>query len=170
MTEKDITQVRIGQYGFGIIGIKRLMEELAEAYADRSDEEVKTEMLERLSKDNYIPTNVREDYGKAFVREFRKFLGQPYTEDIKAGLDVKVLGMGCAQCHALTQTIMELLAELQLPAGLDQVTDIKEIARYGVMGSPALVINGKVMAVGNVPPKEKIKKWLAEASPSLSKK
>jgi small redox-active disulfide protein 2 len=170
MTDKDITQVRIGQYGFGIIGIKRLMAELAENYADKSDAEVAVVMVERLSKDNYIPANVREDYGRAFVREFRKFLGQPYTEDAAAGLDIKVLGMGCPQCHALTQTIMELLTELQLPAGLDHVTDIKEIARYGVMGSPALLINGKIMAVGSIPPKEKIKKWLAEASPSLGKK
>ncbi len=170
MTDKDITQVRIGQYGFGIIGIKRLMEELAETYADKSDAEVAAVMVERLSKDNYIPANVREDYGRAFVREFRKFLGQPYTEDAAAGLDIKVLGMGCPQCHALTQTIMELLTELQLPAGLDHVTDIKEIARYGVMGSPALLINGKVMAVGSVPHKDKIKKWLVEASPSLGKK
>jgi small redox-active disulfide protein 2 len=170
MTDKDITQVRIGQYGFGIIGIKRLMEELAETYADKSDAEVASVMVERLSKYNYIPANVREDYGRAFVREFRKFLGQSYTEDAAAGLDIKVLGMGCPQCHALTQTIMELLTELQLPAGLNHVTDIKEIARYGVMGSPALLINGKIMAVGSIPHKDKIKKWLVEASPSLGEK
>jgi len=170
MTDKDITQVRIGQHGFGIIGIQRLMEELAKNYADKSDAEVKAVMVERLSKDNYIPANVREDYGKAFVREFRKFLGQPYTEDAGAGLDVKVLGAGCPQCHALTQTIMELLTELQLPAGVDHVTDIKEIARYRVMGSPALVINGKVMAVGSVPPKDRIRKWLMEAKPSVGAK
>ena len=64
MTDKDITQVRIGKYGFGIIGIKRLMEELAENYADKSDAEVEAVMVERLSKDNYIPANVREDYGE----------------------------------------------------------------------------------------------------------
>ena len=170
MTDKDITQVRIGQHGFGIIGIRRLMEELAENYADQSDAEVKAVMVERLSKDNYIPANVREDYGNAFVREFRKFLGQPYTEDAGTGLDVKVLGTGCPQCRALTQTIMELLTELQLPAGVDHVTDIKEIARYRVMGSPALVINGKVMAVGSVPPRERIKNWLKETSAATETK
>jgi len=170
MTDKDITQVRIGQHGFGIIGIRCLMEELAANCADKSDAEVKAVMVERLSKDNYIPANVREDYGKAFVREFRKFLGQPYTEDAEAGLDVKVLGAGCPQCQALTQTIMELLTELQLPAGVDHVTDIKEIARYRVMGSPALVINGKVMAVGSVPPRERIKNWLKEASAATESK
>jgi hypothetical protein len=163
MTDKDITQVRIGQHGFGIIGIKRLMEELAEDYTDRSDAEVAAVMVERLSKDNYIPAKVREDYGRAFVREFRKFLGQPYTEDAAVGLDIKVLGMGCPQCHALTQTIMELLTELQLPARLDHITDIKEIARFRVMGSPALVVNGKVVSVGSMPARDKLKAMLAKA-------
>ena len=135
MTDKDITQVRIGQHGFGIIGIKRLMEELAGTHADKSDAEVAEVMVERLSKDNYIPANVREDYGKAFVREFRKFLGQPYTEEVPQGLDIKVLGPGCNQCRGLDQTIMEVLTELQLAASVDHVTDIKEIARYRVMGS-----------------------------------
>jgi hypothetical protein len=49
---KDITQVRIGQDGFGIIGIKRLMEEAAEEYADKRGAEVRTVMLKRLGKDN----------------------------------------------------------------------------------------------------------------------
>ncbi len=163
MTEKDITQVRIGQYGFGIIGIKRLMEELAETYTDKSDAEVKAVMVERLSKDNYIPTNVREDYGKAFVREFRKFLGQPYTEEAPQGLDIKVLGPGCNQCRGLEQTIMEVLTELQLAASVEHVTDIKEIARYGVMGTPALVLNGKVVSVGSVPTRNKLKAMLVKA-------
>jgi hypothetical protein len=164
MTEKDITQVRIGQYGFGIIGIKRLMEELSASHADKSDAEVAAVMVERLSKDNYIPANVREDYGKAFVREFRKFLGQPYTEEVPQGLDIKVLGPGCNQCRGLEQTIMEVLTEIQLAASVEHVTDIKEIARYRVMGSPALVLNGKVVAVGSIPSRDKLKTMLAQAS------
>ena len=44
----------------------------------------------------------------------------------------------------------------------DHVRDIKEIGAYGVMGTPALIINGKVMAVGKVPAKAKLKKWLSE--------
>jgi hypothetical protein len=59
--------------------------------------------------------------------------------------------------------IMEILTELQLPAGVDHVTDMKEIARYRVMGAPALIINGKTLAVGSVPPRDRIKKWLLEA-------
>ena len=100
MTEKDITQVRIGQYGFGIIGIKRLMEELAETYTDKSDAEVKAVMVERLSKDNYIPTNVREDYGKAFVREFRKFLGSPTRKRPRKGWTSRCWVLGAINAAA----------------------------------------------------------------------
>jgi small redox-active disulfide protein 2 len=165
MADKDITRVTVGDFSVSIIGIKCLMEEMAEAYSGRSDEEVRKVMLERLGKDNYIPHKATEHYGKAFVREFRKFLGQPYEEEASTGLDIKVLGPGCPECDRLEQTLMQLLAELKLPASIEHVRDIKEIAKFRVMGTPALLINGKVVSKGSVPPREKIKKWLAEASP-----
>jgi hypothetical protein len=62
---------------------------------------------------------------------------------------------------------MEVLTELRMAAGVDHVTDMKEIARYRVMGSPALVINGRIVAVGSVPPGDKIKRWLLEAHAAL---
>jgi hypothetical protein len=163
MAGKDITQVRIGQYSFGIIGIQRLMEEMAASHAQRSDAEVQAVMLERLSSNNYIPAKARNDYGKAFVRAFRKFLGQPCCDDAPRGLDIKVLGPGCNQCRGLEQTLMDVLTEIQLAASVEHVTDLKAIARYGVMGTPALVINGKIVSVGSVPPRSKLKAMLLQA-------
>jgi len=163
MGEKDVTRIKVGRFPVSIVGIGQLMEEMAGTYADRPDAEVGALMLDRLEQSNYIPSSAKEIYGKAFVREFRKFLGQPCTEDAPRGLEVKVLGTGCYQCRTLTQTIMEVLSELQLAAGFEHVTDIGEIARYGIMGSPALLINGKAVAVGKIPPRDKIRKWLIEA-------
>ncbi len=51
---------------------------------------------------------------------------------------------------------MEVLNELNLTADLEHVTDVKKIAAYGIMGSPALLINGKVVSVGQVPSKKQI--------------
>jgi len=170
MAEKDITRIDVANFSVSIIGIKQLMDEMAGTHADKSDEEVRSFMLDQLGKGNYIPGKAKDDYGKAFVREFRKSLGQPYTDDAPKGLDIKVLGAGCAQCHHLARMIMEVLSELSLPAGVDHVTDLKEIAGYGVMGSPALLINGKIMAVGSVPPRDRVKKWLTEAKASLGGK
>jgi protein-disulfide isomerase len=56
------------------------------------------------------------------------------------------------------------MAEINLAGELTHVEDVKEIARYGVMGTPALIINGKVVAVGSVPEKKKIQQWLTEAA------
>jgi hypothetical protein len=55
------------------------------------------------------------------------------------------------------------VTEMDLAADLEHVTDIDEIGSYGVMGTPALVINREVKAVGSIPPKTKLKKWLQDA-------
>ncbi|MHC1729195.1 MAG: thioredoxin family protein [Syntrophobacteraceae bacterium] len=167
MAEKDISQIKVGKFAVSIIGIKQIMEEMAETHADRPDDEVGSFMLDRLGKSNYIPSSAKEEYRTAFIREFRKFLGQPYTEDAPQGLDIKVLGTGCNQCDALTKMVMEVLTEINLPAGVEHVTDIREIARYRIMGSPALLINGKAVSVGSVPPRERVKKWLIEAGATV---
>ena len=57
---------------------------------------------------------------------------------------------------------MEVLNELNLTADLEHVTDVKKIAAYGIMGSPALLINGKVVSVGQVPSKKQIETWLKQ--------
>ena len=170
MDDKDFTRIRVGRFDVGILGLKRLVEQMATTHAGKSNEEIAAFMVRELSLHNYIPGGAKGEYGEAFLREFRKLIGQDGGETRTEGLAIKVLGMGCAQCHGLTQTIMELLTELDLPADLDHVTDIKEIARFGAMGVPALVINGKVMAVGKVPPRNQLKAWLIEANRSITGK
>ncbi|MHC1741624.1 MAG: thioredoxin family protein [Syntrophobacteraceae bacterium] len=169
MAEKDITRITISGFGVSIVGLKALMEAIAGDYRDASDEQIRDVMLRELEKDNYIPAKVRQNYGDAFVREFRKHLGQPFREEAPQGLDIKVLGAGCTQCDHLTKLVMEVLTELGIPAGVEHVMDMKEIARYGVMGVPALLINRKVVATGSVPPRDRIKKWLSEAHANLPK-
>ena len=168
MDDKDFTRIRVGRFDIGILGLKQLVEQMAATHAGKSDEEVASFMVQELSSRNYIPDGARDDYGKAFLREFRKSVGQELGETSNEGLEIKVLGMGCAQCNSLEQMVMELLTELDFPASLDHVTDVKEIARYGVMGSPSLVINGKVVAVGKVPPRNQIKAWLMDAKRSVT--
>jgi small redox-active disulfide protein 2 len=162
MSQEDLTRIKVNKQSVGIIGLRDVMEEMAEEYAERPDAQVRTALIKRLSRRNYIPDQAKEDYGKALLREFNKFLGGPYEEDVSKDLEIRVLGPGCARCDKLERELMEVLAEMNLAADLEHVRDIKEIGRYGVMGTPALVINGKVMCVGTVPTKEKIKEWLSE--------
>ena len=155
-------QIKLDNHAVGIIGLKTAMEEMANEYTERPDDEVGAEFLKRLSGKNYIPDRVKTNYAKAFLREFKKFLGKPYDEEASRGLEIKVLGQGCAQCDRLTKELMDVMAEINLSADLEHIRDIKEIGTYGVMGMPALILNGKVMSVGRVPPKAKLKEWLSE--------
>ena len=163
MSQDDVTRIRINKQSIGIIGLKDVMEEMAEEYSEKSDDKLQAELIKRLSRKNYIPERAKQDYGKAVLREFKKFLGKPNEEEISEGLEIKVLGPGCAQCNKLEKELMEVMAEMNLSAEVEHVTDINEIARYGVMGTPALIVNGKVKSVGSVPPRGKITGWLKEA-------
>jgi small redox-active disulfide protein 2 len=167
MKQDEVTQINVGNSPVGIVGLKTVLEDMAEEYGDRPDQEVQEELLDRLCRRNYIPEKAREDYEKAFLREFKKFLGKPFEEEAPGGLEIKVLGPGCAQCDRLEQELMHVMAETGILADLEHVRDIKEIGRYGVMGTPALLINGKVKSVGKVPARKQIRAWFTEAKGEL---
>lgn len=162
MSEGDVTQIRIGGNLVGIVGLNRVMEGMAFEYAGQSDEAIGSEMIRRLAAKNYIPRGAEDRYAVALVREFRRFLGEPVEEEPVSGLRVLVLGPGCARCSHLEMDVREVMAEMKAPGEIIHVTDLREIGRYGVMGTPALVINEKVMAVGTTPEKHTIRRWLEE--------
>ena len=78
------------------------------------------------------------------------------------GLEIKVLGAGCVVCDSLENEVMEALTEMSLAAELEHIRDGDQIAEYKVKGTPALIINGKVMCSGTTPSKNEIIKWLEE--------
>lgn len=75
-------------------------------------------------------------------------------------MEIKVLGTGCAKCKTLFQTVEQAVAELQLQASVTKVEDIVEIMGFGVMSTPALVIDGKVVFSGKTPSLTEIKSLL----------
>lgn len=168
MSQEDVTQIRVNNSPIGIIGLKTVLKDMAVEYKDKPDPEVIEELLSRLGKRNYIPEKVKESYAKAFLREFKKFMGKPYEEEAPEGIEIKVLGTGCIGCDMLERELMEVLAQMDLAASLEHVTDIKQISEYGVMGTPALIINGKIVSVGQIPPKNQIMRWLKKAEGKTS--
>jgi len=75
-------------------------------------------------------------------------------------MKIEILGTGCHKCKALEENARKAVSELKMKAEIVKVTDIGKIVEYGVMSTPALVINGKVKASGRIPDVEEIKKWL----------
>lgn len=77
-------------------------------------------------------------------------------------MDIKVLGTGCPKCKSLEKSVYNALAELDIAANVSKVEDIVEIMNYGVMSTPALVINGKVVVKGKVPTVAEIKSLITK--------
>ena len=75
-------------------------------------------------------------------------------------LNIKVLGSGCANCVTLEKLCKEVVAENGIEAEIEKVTDFKDIMSYGVMSTPGLVINGKVVLSGKLPTKSTLTHWL----------
>jgi small redox-active disulfide protein 2 len=75
-------------------------------------------------------------------------------------MEIKILGTGCTKCKALEKATINALAELDIAANVSKVEDIMQIMNYGIISTPALVIDEKVVIKGRVPSKEEIKKLL----------
>jgi small redox-active disulfide protein 2 len=77
--------------------------------------------------------------------------------------DIKVLGSGCAKCKSTIKLIEEAAKAKGVEVRLEKVEDVKEMVGYGVMSTPGVVIDGKVVHAGGVPSREKIEQWLNAA-------
>ena len=161
MSNDDLTQISLGRFRVGVTGLQAAIEEV-KSLPSLPEAEIADALFDKLKSKNYIPTQAREEYKQAFLREYKRALGEQVTED-HGGLVVKILGPGCPSCDRLEQTVMAVLAELNLPAAIEHVRDLKEINALGVFGTPALIINNNLKAMGLVPSRDRLKTWLQEA-------
>jgi small redox-active disulfide protein 2 len=77
-------------------------------------------------------------------------------------MDIKILGTGCPKCQSLEAAVKKAVSEMKIKdASIEHVKDINRIIEYGVMSTPALVIDGKVKTAGKIPSVEELKKMLA---------
>lgn len=77
-------------------------------------------------------------------------------------MEIKVLGPGCPNCKTLYNRVIEALAELDVAADVEKVEQPAEIAKYPILATPALVVNGKVKVYGRVPVTQQIVKYIQE--------
>ena len=161
MIEKDYRLVFVGNTQIGLIGLKEIFEEL-KSQKEIPESVLKERLVGRAAEKNYIPDSIKEENEHAIFREFKKFLGEKVEEDGRGFLEVVILGPGCYSCNKLEQDVMAVLSETGIQAALNHISDPKLMAQYGIVITPALVVNGKVKSKGTIPPKSMIKKWLEE--------
>lgn len=77
-------------------------------------------------------------------------------------LEIKVLGPGCANCIKLENLVKEVVIEKNLQANIEKITDREKFLDYGIMMTPGLIVNGKVLAMGKIPTKSTLEHWLSD--------
>lgn len=75
-------------------------------------------------------------------------------------MNIKILGPGCPKCHETERIVKQAVAEAGIDATIEKVTDIMEIASYGVFGTPTVFVDGDVKSTGKIPTVEDVKTWL----------
>ena len=75
-------------------------------------------------------------------------------------MEIKILGPGCPKCQQTEKVVKEAVAESGVNAQIEKVTNVLDIARYGVFGTPAVVVDGQVKSVGKIPKKEDVLNWI----------
>jgi small redox-active disulfide protein 2 len=77
-------------------------------------------------------------------------------------MEIKILGTGCPRCKTLEKTVINALVEMDIAADVSKVEDIVKIMGYGIMHTPGLVINGKVVLSGRLPSTEEVKEIIVK--------
>jgi len=78
-------------------------------------------------------------------------------------MKIKILGPGCARCHQLQSTTMEVIRDLHIDATIEQVKDIKKIMEYPILTTPGLVIDENLVCSGRVPTKAEVTTFITTA-------
>ncbi len=73
--------------------------------------------------------------------------------------EIKVLGIGCANCKATVRLIEEVARGKGIDISLEKVEDIREIMTFNVLSTPGVVLDGQVVHAGGVPPRSKVESW-----------
>lgn len=77
-------------------------------------------------------------------------------------MKIEILGTGCSKCNKTKEVVEKVLKNTGIDAEVVKVEDFETILKYGVMITPAVVIDGDVKIVGKVPDEKEIKKWVTE--------
>ncbi len=157
---KPVTQIRVAGYRVGIIGLLEVFEEVRRSEPPNAAR-CQDELLRRVKLENFLPEDAELDYRRALWRAYRRWKGEPVEPEETTGIRIEVLGPGCYACDKLMEDLRDVLAQSDIQAELEHVRDPLRIAEYGLLATPALVVNGKVVCSGKRPRKGQLEALIA---------
>lgn len=155
----DITQIVVGDQRIGMIGLTGILKAVKNMQL-AGEEKLSDALIEQARKANYIASEAEAMFRDALYREYRRYMGEEVS-DMRSSLEVRVFGPGCMRCEELMRRIRAIVAELNRPADLVHVRDLRQIAELGPVATPVLMINGKIVTSGKVPSEADLKALLS---------
>ena len=152
--------IKVGNVTVGLLGLEIALVQLSGK--DISEDEAVNLLYEHVRQKNYIPKQAIEPYKEALRKEYRRYCKLDTSKD--EGISIKVLGRPCVVCNKLKLTLIDILQEKNVAADIEDIQDLDEIWRYGVINTPTLIINGEVKSAGIQPPRVQLEKWIDEAA------
>jgi hypothetical protein len=149
MSDK-ITQVRVGKNLIGLRGLEEAFEQVMEQTWE-TREQAQEDFFARVAAQNYLPPTSRDAYRQALDREFCRLKGEEVAPPAPGGLEIKLLGLGCAGCQQFYQKVVNILAAKKIEASLQYITEPALLKDYKVRALPALIINDQVVLAGRIP-------------------
>lgn len=151
--------LKIGRISIGLIGLDIALNRFGRDLSLGSDDAAR-KIFDDISSRNYIPTGSESVYFQAILKEVERLRGD--SEKLSGDLVIRILGPGCVSCNNLQKLVIEIMSDMGIAADIFQVHDLDEIGRFGVMQTPALVINNKLKCAGRLPPRARVEEWLRE--------
>jgi len=153
--------IKIGTFQVGLMGLDAALERVMKN-GGLSESEAGEELLTAMQKQNYVPDSSLDLYREALQTEYRRRLSG-LAGGTEKGISARILGQGCISCHRLYTLVIDTVSRFNIVADVEEVHDLDEIWRFGIMALPALLINGKVRSSGRLPTPSEVEQWLCEA-------
>ena len=154
-----LSTIKIGNATVGLIGLDISLQEAAGR--ELSVQEAVDLIYSQMAGQNYIPAQAETAYREALKREYLRHIGESEGNKTR-GLSIRILGPGCVSCNKLNSMIFDILQRLGVKADIDQIHDLDEIWRHGVISTPALIINDKIKCTGRQPTISEVEAWLRD--------
>lgn len=169
---KGLRKIKVVDTVAGVTGLDELLESAFEQGWQPDQAGLAEHLVAGLrAAGNYISPGWEPQYGETVLSLYREFFqkrqkesSSPTKKTEQGGkkMKIEILGPGCARCRATEDNVRKALAELNLEADVAHVTDVREFAKRGVMLTPGLVVDGKVVSSGRIPETSEIKDWLGQ--------
>ena len=152
--------IRVGNVSIGLVGFDTALNEVLQK-KEISNQEALHILFESIQKQNYVPAGTEESYKEALLKEYQRAKGE--KRRISGELTIRVLGRPCVSCSRLGTMAIDVLQKLNIAADVENVHELDEIWRYGLINTPALIINDEVKCAGRLPAESEVEEWIKDA-------